>query len=120
MSFEYTMTDLPTENEYPKLVRDKIPEIIQANNGGRVPTKTLSDDEEYLTFLFRKIREEAEELSEATSDSNVVEEIADVYEIIDAILALKGIRRSEVIDVQDEKREKRGGFDKRILMLHKR
>lgn len=119
MKFEHTETDLPTENQYPKLVRDKIPEIIKINDGVDVPTRILSDDE-YLAYLLKKVQEEAEELAEATTDSNVVEEIADVYEVIDAILALKGIERSEVIKVQDEKREKRGGFIRRILMLDKR
>jgi predicted house-cleaning noncanonical NTP pyrophosphatase (MazG superfamily) len=45
--------------------------------------------------------------------------MADVYEIIDTILKLKGIERAEVVAVQDAKRKKRGGFDDRLLMLDK-
>ncbi|HEX8226317.1 MAG TPA: nucleoside triphosphate pyrophosphohydrolase [Candidatus Saccharimonadales bacterium] len=120
MSFEHTFTDLPAENEYPKLVRDKIPDIILAHDGVTVPTRILSDDDEYLAFLLRKGREEAEELSEAQTESNMREEIADLYEIIDTILALKGIPRADIVGIQDEKRQKRGGFDQRILMLDKR
>ena len=119
MSFTHTITDLPTENEYPKLIRDKIVEIIQANDGFTVPTRVLSDDVEFLEYLLKKVVEEAEELSQATSDSNLVEEIADVYEIIDAILKLKGIDHSNALTVQNEKREKRGGFEQRLLMLEK-
>jgi predicted house-cleaning noncanonical NTP pyrophosphatase (MazG superfamily) len=119
MSFEHTETDLPVEKEYPKLVRDRIPEIIIANEGIVVPTRTLTNDKEYLAYLLRKVREEAEELSEATTDSNIIEEVADVYEIIDTVLALKGIERSIVLASQKDKREKRGGFSERILMLGK-
>lgn len=118
MSFTHTITNLPKENEYPKLVRDKIPEIVKTYDGIDVPTRILND-EEYLTYLLKKVVEEAEELSGAETDSNLVEEIADVYEIIDSILALKNVSREEVLAVRDEKREKRGGFDKRILMLGK-
>lgn len=86
------------------------------SGGGTVPTRALGD-EEYLVFLLRKVMEEAEELAHATTDDNLVEEIADVYEIVDALLKLKGIDRVQVLAVQMQKREKRGGFDKRTLML---
>jgi predicted house-cleaning noncanonical NTP pyrophosphatase (MazG superfamily) len=118
MSFTHTMTNLPEENEYPKLVRDKIPEIVKSNEGIDVPTRTL-DDDEYLAYLLKKVVEEATELSETKTDDHLVEEIADVYEIIDSIIALKNMQREDVLKVQDEKRQKRGGFDKRILMLGK-
>jgi predicted house-cleaning noncanonical NTP pyrophosphatase (MazG superfamily) len=120
MSYEHTVTDLKTENEYPKLVRDKIPEIVQVSDGVSVPTKIVSDDQEFLAYLLRKVVEESEELSEAKTDSNLMEEIADVYEIIDTILALKGISPADIAAVQNEKRDKRGGFQERIVMLAKR
>ncbi len=124
MSLQHAITDLPLdhrkENEYPKLVRDKIPAIILQNDGFDVPTRTLAEDTEYLGYLLKKVVEEAAELSEATTDSNIVEEIADVYEVIDAILKLKGVENAEVVAVQDAKRKKRGGFDDRLLMLRKR
>ncbi len=120
MSYQHTITDLKTENEYPKLVRDKIPKIIQASDGVTVPTKIVSDDQEFLAYLLRKVVEESEELSEAKTDSNLIEEIADVYEIIDTIVAVKGISADDVTKVQTEKREKRGGFQQRIVMLARR
>jgi predicted house-cleaning noncanonical NTP pyrophosphatase (MazG superfamily) len=118
MSFTHTMTNLPKENEYPKLVRDKIPEIVKAHEGIDAPTKIL-DDEEYLAYLLKKVVEEATELSETETDDHLQEEIADVYEIIDSILKLKHMNRDDVLKVQDEKRAKRGGFEQRILMLGK-
>jgi predicted house-cleaning noncanonical NTP pyrophosphatase (MazG superfamily) len=61
MSFEHIETNLSMENEYPKLVRDKIPEIIKINEGISVPTRILTDDTVYLEYLLRKIKEEAED-----------------------------------------------------------
>ena len=117
MKFQHTDTDLPIENEYPKLIRDKIPEII-ANNGRKAAVKTIADDEEYAEFLLKKVVEEAAELAQTHDDTHLVEEAADVYEVIDALLTLKGLTREDVISVQDEKRSERGGFEKRLLMLH--
>ncbi|MDB5165528.1 MAG: phosphoribosyl-ATP pyrophosphohydrolase [Candidatus Saccharibacteria bacterium] len=116
MTFEHTITDLPAENEYPKLIRDRIPEIILAD-GREVDTRTL-DDEEFLHFLLKKVTEEAQELENAVTDSNILEEIADVREILDAILELKGVSLEQIQAIQDEKRQKRGGFKLRLLMLN--
>lgn len=118
MKFQHTVTDLPIENEYPKLVRDKIPEIIKQKEGRIAATRVLDDDNEFLGFLLKKVVEEAEELSRATSDHNIQEEIADVYEIIDTIIKLKGMSAKDITTTQDEKRAKRGGFDQRLIMLN--
>ena len=118
MNSNHTGTDLPEKEEYPKLVRDNIPGLIEKQDSKVVATRILSDDEEFLSYLLAKIREEAEELAEANSDENLIEEIADVYEIIDAIVALKNIPISEITKTQNKKREDRGGFEKRILMLN--
>jgi predicted house-cleaning noncanonical NTP pyrophosphatase (MazG superfamily) len=119
MTFEHSVTDHQLENEYPKLIRDRIPEIIQANDGRAAMTRTLDDDKEFLSYLLRKVVEEAEELSKAETDHNLQEEIADVYEIIDTIIRLKGMSAADIAAIQDAKREKRGGFEKRLLMLEK-
>lgn len=114
-TYQHTITDLPAENEYPKLIRDRIPEIIAAD-GRIVDTRTL-DDEEFLRYLLKKVIEEAEELAHATTKSNMLEEIADVREILDTLLKLKGVSDEQIQAIQDEKRQKRGGFEARLLML---
>lgn len=118
MTFHHTITDHPLENEYPKLVRDKIPQIIKQNDGIDVPTRLL-DDREFLAYLLKKIAEEVEELSQANTDANIKEELADVYEVLDELIKLKGFSASDITLLQTEKREKRCGFERRLLMLGK-
>ena len=105
------------ENEYPKLARDRIPERIKQNEGRDAHVRAMADDEEFLKFLMKKATEEAFELTQADSDQDMAEEMADLYEVMDAILALKGMLREDVVKIQADKRSKRGGFEKRILML---
>jgi predicted house-cleaning noncanonical NTP pyrophosphatase (MazG superfamily) len=105
--------------EYPKLVRDKIPQIIKQNDGIDVPTKIASDDGEFLDYLLKKMIEESTELSNAPKEGNLEEEMADIFEVIDAILKLKKQTVNDIAVIQKEKREKRGGFDERIIMLRK-
>lgn len=114
--FTHTVTDIPIENEYPKLVRDRIPEIIKNEDGRDVPVEVL-DDTAFEARLRQKTVEEAVELSEADTDDHLLEEIADVLEVIGELSELKGFTKEQIEQVQTEKRLKRGGFKKRLLML---
>ena len=105
-------------SEYPKLIRDGIPEIILNKEGKKVNTRILQNNEEYLEFLFKKIIEESLELQMSIKNGNTIEELADVFEVIYAILKIKGWSIEDIIKVQTEKRNKRGGFEKRILMIN--
>lgn len=116
---DFTPTNHPIENEYPKLVRDRIPEIIKSRTGIVPDQKILTDDQEYLDALLKKVVEESTELQHSGEHDNLEEELADVLELIDAILALKHKTLDEVRHIQKEKRTKNGGFEKRILMLRK-
>jgi len=116
MKYQHTTTGLPEENKYPKLIRDLIPEIVKQADGIDVKTRVL-DDSEYEQYLRQKVVEEATELQHADTDHNLAEEIADIRELLDAIERLKGIDTAQMKSIQDEKRLKRGGFEKRLLML---
>lgn len=119
MKFKHFETSLEKENEYPKLVRDNIPEIVGKLTGKEVKTKILENDEEYSKFLLKKVEEEAHELANAKDKEHIIEETADVMELIDAILEFNNLDMEAVRKVQKEKVEKRGGFKKRILMLER-
>lgn len=104
------MTEVTNQISYDKLVRDKIPEIIKSSN--RVPEcRVLENDQEYLRYLVKKLQEEVIEFTE----NPCVEELADVKEVIDALSGIRGF--GDVESVQERKREERGGFGKRILLI---
>jgi len=119
MVFDHFETNLKKENDYPKLVRDKIPEIIENNENKKVKTRILEDDREYLDFLFKKIEEEANELANTKNEKHLMEELSDVMEIIDEILKVSKLDLEKIREVQRVKNLERGGFKKRILMLEK-
>lgn len=119
MKFKHFETNLEKENEYPKLVRDNIPEIAAKRTGKKVKTKILKKREEYLKFLLKKIEEEAHELANAEDKEHIAEESADVKELLDTILEFFELDWETIEKVQKEKAIKNGGFKKRILMLEK-
>lgn len=100
----------------PKLVRDKIVEIQKAE-GKEVKIRVLKNDKEFLKFLSRKMIEEAYELEFSLKKGNLVEELADILEVIETILKLKHIDYEKVRRIQKLKRKARGGFNKRILFM---
>ena len=95
---------------YNKLVRDKIPEIIE-KSGNKCVIATLSD-EEYAKMLDEKL---LEEVAEYNVDKNA-EELADILEVICAIAKNKGILEEDLKEIRAQKQHKRGGFDKKILL----
>ncbi len=97
--------------KYNKLVRDKIPEIIE-QSGKTAVTETLPDDK-YVEMLNQKLLEEVNEFFESGS----VEELADIGEVMHAIMAYKGITLEEFQRVRLEKLEKRGGFKDKVLLV---
>ncbi|MFA5358473.1 MAG: nucleoside triphosphate pyrophosphohydrolase [Patescibacteria group bacterium] len=103
--------------EYNKLIRDKIPEYI-ASQGGKSETRTL-EDAEYRSELYKKLLEESQELVEKQGGDKqeVINEIADVLEVLEAIMKLEGLSQQEVVDRQQQKREERGSFDKKIFLI---
>lgn len=96
---------------YNKLVRDRIPEIIESS-GKTCLTATLSD-EAYLHMLDQKLVEELSEYQESKS----MEELADLIEVIAAVAKARGCSWEELLRIRNQKRGKRGGFEKRILLM---
>lgn len=94
--------------QYNKLVRDKIPEILDTK--GVVYEKRTATEEEYKIELIRKLREELEEF-EVAGD---VEELADVIEVIEALKLLP--EYVDVEGVRKKKKEECGGFGEKIIL----
>ena len=95
---------------YNKLVRDNIPKIMTQN--GATPITRILSDEEYLTELNKKLLEEVKEYLE----SGEIEELADIEEVILAILNIKGLTKDDLEEVRLIKSKKRGSFNKRIFL----
>jgi len=97
-----------------KLVRDRIPEIIESK-GERAVSRRLTD-EEYEPALLDKLLEESQELALAESRQDRLEEAADVYEVLVAIARMSGFDFAEVEFAAERKRAERGGFYDRIWL----
>ena len=96
---------------YDKLVRDRIPEIIEAT-GQSCVTRVLSDAD-YIRMLDEKLSEELAEYQESKS----TEELADLLEVIEATALARGCSWEELLSIKAQKRQKRGGFEEKILLL---
>src|SRR5687768_4382983 len=100
--------------QYDKLIRDRIPEIIRAN-GEECVVEVMADDN-YRHALRRKLIEEATEAANASS-ADLLTELADLREVIDALLAAEGIDRTSIDAEQQRRRAERGGFVERLRLL---
>ena len=96
--------------EYNKLVRDKIPQIIEESN--KECSVRILDDEEYLRMVDAKLDEE---LAEYHKDQNI-EELADLLEVIYAATKARGYNVEDLERIRKEKADKRGAFDKKIFL----
>ena len=93
-----------------KLVRDHIPEIIEAD-GRKCICETLPK-EQYLAILDAKLNEELAEYQ----DSKSLEELADLLEVMGAVVNARGYTWEQLTAIRKKKRDERGGFEKRILL----
>jgi len=96
-----------------KLVRDKIPELIE-KSGARAQIRYL-DKKEIRSALTTKLREEIEELACAPEHA-ILEEAADVYEVLLAFLSCLDHVDKDVIDAAKKKRSEKGSFSKSIWL----
>lgn len=95
---------------YNKLVRDHIPEIIESD-GRKCLTEVLSDDR-WLQMLDAKLDEELAEYQESKS----LEELADLLEVMRAVVKARGWSWEQLEQARQEKAARRGGFEKKILL----
>lgn len=96
---------------YNKLVRDRIPEIIK--EAGENAAIRIADEAEYKHLLRQKLLEEVNEFLESGSS----EELADILEVVAALGVTCGLSFSDLVEMAEEKRKVRGGFEERIVLL---
>ena len=81
------------------------------SNGAKPITRILSD-EEYLKELNKKLLEEVKEYLE----SGEIEELADIEEVILAILNAKEKTKENLEEIRKNKVLKRGAFNKKLFL----
>ena len=96
---------------YNKLVRDKIPAIIESK--GQSPHIRILSDEEYAAALAQKLDEE---VAEFHRDQNL-EELADILEVVCALTENLGYSKEQLLEVCEKKRRERGGFHDRVFLI---
>ena len=100
---------------YNKLVRDRIPEVIEST-GKQFSTRILNNDE-YIKELKKKSFEELNEYINTVNDNDAIEELADLLEIIHALAECHGTSIEEVERTRQNKAQKRGGFKEKIFLI---
>jgi len=97
-----------------KLIRDKIPQVIEAA-GDKYEVRIMGK-REYEKELKKKLVEEAKELNE-TPKEKLLNEMADVLELLKSISEFYKINFKLVEEKQVQKRKERGGFKKRLFLI---
>ncbi|AXI08086.1 phosphoribosyl-ATP pyrophosphohydrolase [Oceanobacillus zhaokaii] len=101
---------------YNKLVRDRIPEIIE-DSGKDCKTETLNQDR-YILELKKKLFEEVEEYQHAATKEDALEEIADLLEIINTLVKdVHGSSMEKVEEIRSLKAEKHGSYVEKVFLL---
>ena len=96
--------------KYDKLIRDKIPEIIEQS--GKKCIVEVMDNDTYIKYLDQKLNEE---LAEYHQDKSI-EELADLLEVMYAVVVARGYSVEDLERIRVKKTEKRGAFEKRLLL----
>ena len=100
-------------SKLPKLVRDKIPELIR-ESGNDYIAHADQDPAVMTDWLSKKLVEELEEFRSA--DENKLEEAGDMLEVCLALWSNNGFTLEEVLQAAKEKRIEKGAFKDGIIL----
>ena len=98
-----------------KLIRDRIPEIIE-NDGGIPKVRILTRSEYERELLFKLIEESIEAINARADKKELAKEIGDLLEIIDAVIEQFNIDEKELFRIKQERKKSRGGFSDRLFL----
>jgi len=100
---------------YNKLIRDKIPQIIEM--AGKSHNVITLDQNSFLVELKKKLIEESIEFKNAESKLEIVNELADIEEIVETLMKEYEISDNELKSRKIEKKLKNGGFEKKLFLI---
>lgn len=95
-----------------KLIRDRMLEAMHRQ--GFQTFERVMDEREFQSRILDKLVEEAAEVRGASTRAELIEELADVHEVLLALMAIHGLSPDEIEARRLEKRAQYGGFDGRI------
>mgnify|MGYP000904656588 CR=1 FL=1 len=104
--------------KFDRLVRDEI--VYQILKNGDLPNYRYLDDDEYVRRLKEKLLEESQEVCVAEKKEDLLEELADVLEVVESMLEVMGSSKLDLRKVQAKKRKINGSFKKRIVVEYVR
>lgn len=99
---------------YNKLVRDNIPAIIRKSK--KKARYRVLDQNEYKQALKAKLVEEATELLNAETLDEMIEELADIKQVLETLLFINDISKNDIAIRQADKWREKGGFDLRYYL----
>ncbi|WP_096439510.1 nucleoside triphosphate pyrophosphohydrolase [Alteribacter populi] len=99
---------------YNKLVRDRIPEVIEST-GKKANFMTLNEAD-FAQQAKEKLKEEVEEYFNAESDRDSIEELADIMELLHSLAGIHGATPEELEKVRVRKAKNRGAFNKWLFL----
>jgi len=97
-----------------KLVRDKIPNFIDKEKVN-FQVKKL-DINAYKQALKEKLLEESQEVFSSENNQQLMEEIADVYEVIEAIESAYQLDKNTIQKIKAKKADHKGKFVQKLLL----
>ncbi len=100
---------------YNKLIRDRILQIIERD--GKKPYWRVLGKKKFLKELKKKILEEAREVIEAKTKKEIINEIVDLYQLLDTLSLELGLKQSEIRKQQKIKNKNRGTFKKKLFLI---
>lgn len=96
--------------KYSKLVRDNIP-TFHLEAGHSIDSRALTGSE-LSNALIAKLHEEADEIDSALTHEELVEEIADVQQVITDLCDANNITIEQLTEAINKKAARKGGFSK--------
>lgn len=103
------------KKHYYKLIRDEM--LSKIEKDGHKPIFQTLTKSELKKELREKLLEEANEVYISKTKSNLLEELADVYEVLSELAKQNNFTMKEVLEKTKTKRKENGGFTKGIFLI---